>query len=132
MGGQFTRRQVSEELHIGAESLRYYEKIKLIPKPRRSGSGYRLYSDEDLSRLRFIKRAKALGFSLGEVKSIFGMLGSKRILDEAVLAGRIDEKTREIDRRIADLRSLKRELERAKEETSRPGCRFFDFLSSNP
>ena len=57
-------------LGISADTLRYYEKIKLMPRVQRNGAGVRFYSDKDLSRLRFIKRAKKMGFSLEEITQL--------------------------------------------------------------
>ncbi len=52
------------------ETIRYYEKLGLLPKPLRSPSGYRAYRADDVARVRFIARGRALGFSLDEVRSL--------------------------------------------------------------
>lgn len=62
--------EVVEKLAISADTLRYYEKIKLIPRVHRNDAGVRYYSDKDLSRLRFIKRAQKMGFSLNEITQL--------------------------------------------------------------
>ena len=62
--------EVVATLEISADTLRYYEKIKLVPKVHRNGAGVRLYSNKDLSRLRFIKRAQKMGFSLDEISQL--------------------------------------------------------------
>ena len=62
--------EVVTTLAISADTLRYYEKIKLIPKVHRNNGGVRFYSDKDLSRLRFIKRAQKMGFSLEEITQL--------------------------------------------------------------
>jgi DNA-binding transcriptional MerR regulator len=62
--------EVATTLEVSADTLRYYEKIKLMPKVRRSNTGVRYYSDKDLSRLRFIKRAQKMGFSLNEISQL--------------------------------------------------------------
>jgi len=62
--------EVVEELGISADTLRYYEKIALMPKVQRNTGGIRLYSVKDLSRLRFIKRAQKMGFSLEEIAQL--------------------------------------------------------------
>ena len=62
--------EVVATLEISADTLRYYEKIKLVPKVHRNDAGVQLYSDKDLSRLRFIKRAQKMGFSLNEIKQL--------------------------------------------------------------
>ena len=62
--------EVVATLEISADTLRYYEKIKLVPKVHRNAAGVRLYSNKDLSRLRFIKRAQKMGFSLDEISQL--------------------------------------------------------------
>lgn len=62
--------KVTQVLEISADTLRYYEKIKLMPKVHRNGAGVRFYSDKDLSRLLFIKRAQKMGFSLDEISQL--------------------------------------------------------------
>jgi DNA-binding transcriptional MerR regulator len=62
--------EVATTLEISADTLRYYEKIKLMPKVHRSAGGVRCYSDKDLSRLRFIKRAQKMGFSLQDIAQL--------------------------------------------------------------
>ena len=52
------------------ETIRYYERIGLMPAPTRTGSGYRSYSEQDVERLRFITRGRDLGFSLDEIRSL--------------------------------------------------------------
>lgn len=62
--------EVATTLKISADTLRYYEKIKLMPKVHRSAGGVRCYSDKDLSRLRFIKRAQKMGFTLQDIAQL--------------------------------------------------------------
>lgn len=62
--------QLAEEVGINAETVRYYEKLKLLPRPKRKESRYRIYDETDLKRLMFIKRAKELGFTLKEIKEL--------------------------------------------------------------
>ncbi|OMF19455.1 hypothetical protein BK127_05750 [Paenibacillus sp. FSL H7-0331] len=64
----YLRGQMAKMANVNVENLRYYENHGLIPSPLRSESGYRLYSDEVLSRLVFIKNAKFCGFTLKEIK----------------------------------------------------------------
>jgi hypothetical protein len=64
----YLRGEIAKMANVNIETLRYYENYSLIPSPIRSDSGYRLYSEEILSRLTFIKNAKFCGFSLKEIK----------------------------------------------------------------
>ncbi len=69
---------------VNVETVRYYERRGLIEEPPRSPAGYRQYSDDDLWRLRFIARAKGLGFTLAEIREMIGATGDGSA--DAVLA----------------------------------------------
>jgi Cu(I)-responsive transcriptional regulator len=58
---------------ISAKMIRYYEEIGLIPAPARTGSGYRIYAEADIHRLRFIRRARDLGFSVDGIGELLGL-----------------------------------------------------------
>ncbi len=65
--------QVARRAAIGIETVRFYERQGLIEEPARKESGYRQYPEDVIARLRFIKRAKELGFSLKEIKELLGL-----------------------------------------------------------
>jgi len=75
----YLRGQVAKMANVNIETLRYYENHGLIPAPMRSESGYRIYSEEVLSQLTFIKNAKASGFTLNEIKKALTKSSSKQI-----------------------------------------------------
>jgi Cu(I)-responsive transcriptional regulator len=89
------------------ETIRYYERIGLLPKPPRTTNNYRDYGQAELVRLSFIRRSRDLGFSLDQVRALLGLSddrgrdGIDRIANEHLL---------EVDRKIADLQALRREL----------------------
>jgi len=95
--------------HTRTETIRYYEKIGLLPRPARSFSNYRHYSQDDVARLGFVRRARELGFPIEQVRELLA-LADQRERD----CTDVDELTRQhiatIERRIADLRALNREL----------------------
>ena len=62
--------QVAKGAGVGVETIRFYERRGLIDDPPRTGSGYREYSEEAVSRIRFIRRASELGFSLNEIQEL--------------------------------------------------------------
>ena len=70
----FSRGELSKKTGINGETIRYYEKIKLIPEPPRSSSGYRNYGDTYLKRLSFIKRSRELGFTLKEIENLLTLV----------------------------------------------------------
>jgi len=65
-----TRGKLAKRSGVNIETLRYYEKRKLIDPPRRSEAGYRLYTPADILRIRFIKNAQKLGFTLKEIREL--------------------------------------------------------------
>ncbi len=73
-----TRSELAKECGVNIESLRYYEKRRLINPPKRSEVGYRLYSREDAARIRFIQNAKRLGFTLNEIMELLRLRVKKK------------------------------------------------------
>ena len=65
--------ELARRASVNIQTVRFYERLKLLPQPERKPSGYRIYNDTDLRRLLFIRQAKALGFSLEEIREILGM-----------------------------------------------------------
>lgn len=93
------------------ETVRYYERIGLLPKPRRTGSGYRAYTDDDVRRLRFITRGRELGFSLDEIRSLLQLSS-----DPGLSCNDVDRLARthlgEIEQRVKELNRMAKELRR--------------------
>ena len=69
--------EASRASSVSAKMIRYYEQIGLIPAAERTGSGYRAYSQADVHRLRFIRRARDLGFSVAEITDLLGLWNDK-------------------------------------------------------
>lgn len=69
--------ELAKSSGVNAKLIRHYESIGLIPKASRSDSGYRVYSENDIQFLRFIKRARGLGFSMKEIKKLIGLWRNK-------------------------------------------------------
>lgn len=91
------------------ETVRYYERIGLLPKPERTSANYRIYGDAELSRLSFIRRARDLGFSLDQVRALLA-LSDDRQRDCATVDRIATEHLHKIESKIADLKALRREL----------------------
>ncbi|GIX16433.1 MAG: hypothetical protein KatS3mg119_0619 [Rhodothalassiaceae bacterium] len=89
-----------------AETIRYYERIGLLPRPERLPSGYRVYRKDDVRRLIFIRRAKALGFTLAEIGELLA-LSEDETVDCGAIRAQAQAKIREIDRRMADLARMR-------------------------
>lgn len=118
---------MENQLHIGelarqagvANSLiRYYEEIGLLPAATRAENGYRVYHQEDVERLQFIQRAKALDFSLEEIKEILD-LRERGDAPCAYVINQIRAKFNEVERKMAALAHLKAELVQLQAEATR-------------
>ena len=91
------------------ETVRWYERDGLMAAPARTGANYRAYGSDDLARLKFIRRARELGFTLDRVRALLD-IASDRSRDCASVDAVTRDHIAEIDRKIADLRVLRREL----------------------
>ena len=91
------------------ETIRYYERIGLLPAPARTSGNYRAYTAEHLNRLSFIRRSRELGFTLDQVRALLDLADQREHSCEAVdaIAG---EHLLEVERKIADLSALRQEL----------------------
>jgi len=100
---------LSKHTGTNIETIRYYERIGLLPAPARSSGGYRLYGTGHLKRLNFIRRARMLGFSIGEVRTLLRLADERkqpcaevRVVAEAHL--------KDVRAKISDLRRMERVL----------------------
>jgi len=100
---------LSKRTSCNIETIRYYEKAGLLPVPARSPGGYRLYGNEHLKRLTFIRRARALGFSIDEVRKLLRLADERKrpCAEVRVIAG---AHLREVQAKIGDLRAMERVL----------------------
>lgn len=114
------------------ETIRYYEKIGLIPSPARSQAGYREYDVSDVSRLSFIVRLRALGFPVGDIRQLIE--GSQNeSLTCGTVSGVANEHLKSVQQKIAELRKLEKALVRLLTDCSgqdTAGCQFVDRLIS--
>jgi Cu(I)-responsive transcriptional regulator len=113
------------------ETIRYYERIGLLAAPARTAGNYRAYGPEHLSRLSFVRRSRDLGFSLDQVRALLDLSDDRERSCEAVDAIAKAHLT-EVDRRIPDLRALRRELASMVEQCRRgtvAECRIIYALS---
>lgn len=95
---------------VSPDTLRYYEKEGLIDPPARAASGYRQYDDAHVARVRFVRSAQALGFSLGEIRGIVPRLAAGTFGRHEIEA-RLHAKLAEIDAHMRQLEALKQELQ---------------------
>jgi DNA-binding transcriptional MerR regulator len=112
--------EVSKRSGVGVEALRFYERGGLLDSPARTFSGYRVYGEEVLERLEFIKRAQALGFSLDEIRQIVDdARKGQSPCDEVreIVRRRMEE----LDERLRELQRYRRELKATLEEWDKVG-----------
>lgn len=119
--------EVARQAGVSMDTIRYYERLGLLPAPARTDNGYRLYGQEDLGRLLFIRRAKRLGLSLDEIRGLLGVAaeGECRPVRRQV-AELLREKLKECDRELTELSAFKESLEErsrlALERQDEPSC----------
>ena len=102
--------EVVARLGVSADTLRYYEKIRLMPKVQRNGAGIRFYNDGNLSRIRFIKRAQRMGFSLDEISQLLAFREQpQQAKPEIRQLARA--KLEDIEIHLQDLQKLRNELQ---------------------
>lgn len=102
--------QLANGTNTKVETIRYYERIGLLPAPARTAGNYRSYRGEHLNRLSFIRRARDLGFSLSQIRGLLGLADQRdRSCSSVDVIAR--EHLAEVDRKVADLIALRRELD---------------------
>lgn len=105
----FTIGKVARQAGVGVETVRFYEREGLIPGPLRGASGYRQYPEATASRIRFIRRAKSLGFSLREIRELLSLrvdpAGSS-----AEVKAHAQAKIADIEQKIRALRRMQKTL----------------------
>jgi MerR family mercuric resistance operon transcriptional regulator len=125
--------ELSRRSGCNIETIRYYERIGLLPRPPRSASRYRLYGRDDVNRLTFVRRARELGFSLDEVRALLALSaeqGRETCVEVRELAV---SHLADVRAKIADLRAMERALADAVRrcDAGEPaGCPLIDALSA--
>jgi MerR family transcriptional regulator, copper efflux regulator len=124
--------QMARRAGVGIDTVRFYERQGLLMEPPRRRSGYRDYPAESLDRLCFIRRAKALGFSLREIRELLALHASSAA-GCAEAAARAHEKIAAIEAKIRDLEAVRRGLEElaaaCERRTIAEGCPLLAALS---
>ncbi len=125
--------EAAELTGVTAKMIRHYESIGLIPPASRTFANYRLYNEADLHRLRFVKRARSLGFPMQQIETLLGLWNDPRRTSAAVkkLAR---EHADELGRKIRELQSMQRTLENLAQHChgdQRPECPILDDLGED-
>ena len=116
---------------VSAKMIRHYEEIGLLPQPRRTESGYRVYREAEVHKLRFVRRARDLGFSIKEIKDLLGLWDNRRrrSADVKKLA---QKHVAELEERISQMQAMRRTLLTLVEHChgdDRPDCPILDDLA---
>jgi MerR family transcriptional regulator, copper efflux regulator len=124
--------QAAAESGVTAKMIRHYETVGLLKKARRTLAGYRLYDEADVHNLRFIRRARDLGFSIAEIQQLLGLWQNRRRASadvRRIAQGHIAA----LDLKIAELEGMRRTLEHLVHDChgdERPDCPILDDLAS--
>jgi MerR family copper efflux transcriptional regulator len=116
---------------VSAKMIRHYESLGLMPKARRTSSGYRMYDDTDVHFLRFIRRARDLGFSTKQISELLGLWRDRRRQSSKVKA-LASEHIRELEQKLLELSTMKTALEHLVHcchGDDRPECPILENLS---
>ncbi|WP_332853759.1 Cu(I)-responsive transcriptional regulator [Duganella sp. S19_KUP01_CR8] len=117
---------------VSAKMIRYYESIALIPPGKRSDAGYRIYGDNDLHALRFVKRGRSLGFSLDQIRDLLSLWQNKERASadvKTIAMGHVAE----LNQRIAELTEMRDTLQTLAgccHGDHRPDCPILQTLAS--
>ncbi|MBN9413064.1 MAG: MerR family transcriptional regulator [Candidatus Paracaedimonas acanthamoebae] len=105
-----TIKKIAQKAGVGIETIRFYERKSLLNKPHRTVSGYRIFSEQDIKRVRFIKKAQELGFSLAEIKELLSLKNNAFTARNDVYQKSL-HKIQQIKEKIENLQKIKNSLE---------------------
>ena len=131
MNGPLTIGALAKATATNIETVRYYERIGLLPVPARTAGNYRAYSADHLARLSFVRRARDLGFSIEAVRDLLRLNDQKR-RDCGSVGAVVCEHLAEVERKIRDLSALRRELKGLMDQCGAgrvEACRVIEALS---
>jgi MerR family transcriptional regulator, mercuric resistance operon regulatory protein len=122
--------KLAKQAEVSIETIRYYQKIGLLEEPAKPSTGYRLYTDDAINRIRFIKRGQQAGFTLKEIAELLSFDGS-HCSDVRKIA---EQKYQQIDTQIKDLMVLRNVLgelvKRCETDAATGHCSLIDALSN--
>jgi len=123
--------QAAKASGVSAKMIRHYESIGLLKAAQRTDAGYRVYNERDVQVLQFIHRARELGFSLEQIKTLLALWQDKQRASKDVRA-MAKQHIAELDKKIADMQAMRRTLETLATKChgdERPDCPILDDLS---
>lgn len=130
--GYYTIGHAAELTGVTPKMIRHYESLRLIPPPTRTAGDYRVYSETDLHSLRFIKRARGLGFSMKEIEGLIGLWRNQRRASAEVKRLALKH-VAQLDTKIAELKAMRAtlsQLARHCHGDARPECPILEDLAA--
>ena len=131
ISGTYSRGQLAEVTGVKSETIRYYEKCGLLAVTARSAGGHRIYSEDHVKRLQFIRRCRELGFSLGEIEGLLELdSGENKTCEQVRHATEVH--LRDVQEKISDLKKMEDtlvELISQCDDLSSPICPIIEALS---
>ena len=124
--------EVAKATGIPAKTIRYYESVGLVGRPARTAGNYRVYGEREIRTLRFVQRARHLGFSIKEIANLLALWHDRERASAEVRALAVAH-LEEIGRRLAELQSMQATLRHLVEEChgdARPDCPIIDELAT--
>ena len=118
MSQSFQIGQVAQQTGLTVDAIRFYEKEKLLPKATRSTGGYRLYSSDHVEQLRFIQRAQAIGFSLGEIRELI-LIQDDQVETCSHVRDLIQQKLATVQQKMNELAQIEGQLKGALQKCNR-------------
>ncbi|HED33624.1 MAG TPA: Hg(II)-responsive transcriptional regulator, partial [Gammaproteobacteria bacterium] len=122
---------LAQKAYVNIETVRYYQRIGLLSEPVKPAEGYRVYPATSINRIRFIKRAQQLGFSLQEISELL-QLGDGECND---VRSRAEQKRTQIERQIGDLENLRKTLDtlitECRDENNNGNCPIIETLTDH-
>lgn len=128
---EMTIGQAAKSSAVSAKMIRHYESIGLLPKAKRTESGYRLYDESDVHTLRFIQRARSLGFPLETIRTLLALWRNRR-RSSAQVKDLAQRHVADLERKIAEMQAMARTLKHLAHNChgdDRPDCPILDDLA---
>ena len=131
MTQEMTIGQAAKSSAVSAKMIRHYESIGLLPKAQRTEAGYRLYDETDVHTLRFIQRARSLGFPLETIRTLLALWRNRR-RSSAQVKDLAERHVADLERKIAEMQAMARTLKHLAHNChgdERPDCPILDDLA---
>lgn len=103
--------ELAQACNVSRDTLRFYERERLLPKADRTASGYRLYRQEDASRVRFVRRAQAMGLALEDIRGLLELRALKTPEQCRNVARRLKTRVAAVESKIAELQAFRTQVQ---------------------